>query len=59
MLSFDPIKTQRRARRMGEVRWMSFYFRHFPLHYDKIVRKFRPPQPSARAWFYKTRIYFK
>ncbi len=39
-------------RKTNNVRWTQFYQRHFPLHYDKIVRNFRRPRPSHRAWFY-------
>ena len=45
-------------RRRGDVKWMLFYDRRFPLHYDIHVRSYRPRQRIQRVWFYGKRIQF-
>ena len=55
-LMAQPEDIQNRFRRIGEVRWMSFYDRRLPLHYDKYVRTYAPKGRVRRVWFYENRL---
>lgn len=52
-------KAQRRITSLKCVRWMTFYHRHFPLHYDKNVRTYAPQRHIHRVWFYGNRMNIK
>ncbi len=58
-LTTELERMQRRIGLTGDVKWMNFYSRHFPLHYDKYVRTFTHPRAVKRVWFYGNRLSIK